>query len=266
MKWPNTLTIIRHGESAYNFLKTRKTKNKQYQKFSELFKKEYDKAKTADWPSKKLVQLANDIWQNSDLILNYNDYDTPLTKSGFEQAKATGAKLKKLIDRPDVVYFSPYIRTKETLNGLIKGWPELVKARAGAEERIREQEHGLQSLFNDWRVFCVLNPLQALLLKREGDYFYRHLNGENKADVRDRIKSFISTIIRENAGQNVLVISHHLTLLCIRANLERWLPEKFTEIDKEEKPVNCGITIYKGNPKLGKNGKLVLDTYNKKLY
>ncbi len=124
----------------------------------------------------------------------------------------------------------------------------------------------MQSLYNDWRVFCVFNPSQALLFKREGDYFYRHLNGENKADVKDRIRDFIATLIRENAGKNVLLISHHLTLLAIRSNLERWLPEEFLRIDKEEKPINCGVTIYQGDPKQGKDGKLILKTYNKQLW
>lgn len=107
---------------------------------------------------------------------------------------------------------------------------------------------------------------QGLLQKQEGEYVYRFLNGESKADVRDRVRSFLTTLIRENAEQHVFVVSHHLTLLCIRANLERWDQEKFEEVDKNDKPINCGITIYRGDPKLGKDGNLVLDTYNKKVY
>lgn len=264
MKWPNTLTILRHGESAYNLLKIKKRENKEYDKFIVLFSKEYEKAKSIDWPSKKLKELAKKVWKNNELV--YSDYKTPLTEEGFNQAKKTGLGLKKIIPQPNVIYFSPHLRTRETLKGLVQGWSELASVKRVSEERIREQEHGLQGLFNDWRIFCVLNPLQALLFKKEGDYFYRHPNGENKADVRDRIKSFISTLIRENAGENVLVISHHLTLLVIRANLERWLPEEFLRVDKEEKPINCGVTIYKCDPILGKNGKLVLKTYNKQIY
>lgn len=264
MKWPNTLTIIRHGESAFNILKAKKKESKEYSKFITLFSKEYEHAKKLDWPSKKLIGLANKIWQGNDLA--YSDYKTPLTEDGVAQSQKAGAYLKKLIPKPDVIYFSPHLRTRETLKGLVHGWPELANVKRVSEERIREQEHGLQSLFSDWRVFCVLNPAQALLFKREGDYFYRHLNGENKADVRGRIKSFISTLIRENAGENVLVISHHLALLAVRANLERWLPEEFMRVDKEEKPVNCGVTIYQADSKQGRSGKLVLKTYNKQLY
>ena len=264
MKWPNTLTIIRHGESAYNLLKVKKKENKEYEKFTVLFSGEYEKAKSADWPSKKLRELANKVWKNNELI--YSDYKTPLTEDGFSQAQKAGTNLKKMIPKPDVIYFSPYLRTRETLKGLVQGWPELANVKRVSEERIREQDHGLQVLFNDWRVFCTLNPLQGLLFKKEGDYFYRHLNGENKADVRDRVRSFISTLIRENAGENVLVVSHHLALLAIRANLERWLPEEFIRVDKEQKPINCGVTIYQTDPKQGRSGKLILKTYNKQPY
>lgn len=264
MKWPKTLTIIRHGESAFNFLKAKKKGDKDYEKFTALFNKEFEVADNIDWPSKKLTLFAKKIWKENKL--SYSDYKTPLTEEGLVQALKTGLELKKTIPLPDVIYFSPYLRTRETVKGLIQGWSALAKVKRVSEERIREQEHGLQGLFNDKKVFCVLNPDQALLSKREGEYFYRHLNGENKADVRDRIRDFLGTLIRENAGENVLVISHHLTLLSIRANLERWLPEEFMRVDKDEKPVNCGITIYQTDPKQGGNGKLVLKTYNRKLY
>ena len=264
MKWPNTLTIIRHGESAYNVLKESRKKDVNYKKFTDLLNEEYKKANKLDWPSKKLIKLAKQAWKENGF--EYSDYETPLSEEGWRQAEKTGLKIKENIVLPDIIYFSPYLRTKKTVDGLIKGWPELKKSRIVPEERIREQEHGLQSLFGDWRIFSVMNPAQALLFKKEGDYFYRHVNGENKADVKDRIKSFLSTLIRENADQHVLIISHHLTLLCLRANLERWLPEEFIRVDREEKPINCGVTIYEGNPNLGKNGKLILKTYNKKLY
>ncbi len=264
MKWPNTLTIVRHGESAYNLLKKNKRENPDYEKFLELFVKDYEKAKDEKWPSGRLVVLAKKVWQKT--RLEFDDYHTPMTEDGFKQAESTALNLKKLIKLPDVIYFSPYLRIRQTLEGLIRGWPELVKVRSISEERIREQEHGLQTIYNDWRIFCTLNPVQGLLFKQEGDYFYRQANGENKADVRDRVRSFIATVIRENANQNVMLLTHHLTLLCIRANIERWLPEKFIEVDKADKPINCGITIYRGNPKLGKEGRLVLDIYNKKFY
>ncbi|HXK40411.1 MAG TPA: histidine phosphatase family protein, partial [Candidatus Paceibacterota bacterium] len=83
---------------------------------------------------------------------------------------------------------------------------------------------------------------------------------------RDRVRSFLATLIRENPDERVLIISHHLTLLAFRANMERWDREEFTRVDREETPINCGVTIYEGDPTLGGDGRLVMKAYNKKLY
>jgi hypothetical protein len=49
----------------------------------------------------------------------------------------------------------------------------------------------------------------------------------------------------------------------VRANLERLSSEEFIRLDEEEKPRNCGVTIYRGNPHRGANGKLELECYNR---
>lgn len=264
MKWPATLTFIRHGESAYNELKKKKKGNGAYDAFTALFDRDFGSAKDDRWVTPELEASARALW--GELRLTMSDYDTPLTELGKRQAEETGKGLKAKGLLPDVIYVSPYLRTRETLSGLIAGWPELKGVKSIVEERIREQEHGISTVFNDWRIFYALNPLQGLLYKLEGEYAYRYPNGENKADVRDRVRSFLSTLIREDAGRHILVVSHHLTLLSLRANLERWSREQFIETDLNEKPINCGVTTYRVNPSLGKEGKLVLAEYNAKLY
>ncbi len=111
-------------------------------------------------------------------------------------------------------------------------------------------------------MFHALNPDQKRLRDTMGPYWYQYPQGESVSMVRDRIRDVLSMIIREYAGQHVLMVTHHLTILSLRANLERLSPEEFIRLDNHEKPVNCGITIYRGEPKLGKNGKLVLESYN----
>ncbi len=264
MKWPRTLTFIRHGESAYNELKMKKQAHADYERFCKLFDRDFTKAKNAEWVSDELHELAEEIWHDTNLSMS--DYKTPLTETGIAQAKKVGKRLKDVIPFPSVVYVSPYVRTRQTFDAIQSEWKELKKVKVVYEERIREQEHGLATVFNDWRVYNVMNPLQALLFKMEGDYEYRFLNGESKTDVRDRARDFLGTLVREYAEEHVLVISHHLAILSFRANLEHWDRDQFIYADRNEKPINCGVTIYKGHPELGKEGKLVLDTYNKKLY
>ncbi len=68
------------------------------------------------------------------------------------------------------------------------------------------------------------------------------------------------------AVMNVLVVTHHVTILAVRATLERLSPEEFIKLDEHEKPLNCGVTIYRGIPDKGKDGQLELMDYNVCLY
>lgn len=256
MKWPLSITLIRHGQSTYNQLRQKKLDDPLYQRFI----KEYDRGHSAT-----LVTLAQELREK--FALNVSDYDTQLSEMGFWQARETGSLLRKSgATVPDVILVSPYVRTRQTLDRLMWTWTELRQSHVVHDDRIREQEHGLSLLYNDWRVFHALNPLQREFRELMGPYWYQYPQGESVSMVRDRIRSITDTLIREYAGKHVMLVTHHLTILSIRANFERLSPEEFVRLDEEEKPVNCGVTYYLGDPSLGSDGKLVLDCYNKKLY
>lgn len=257
MKWPTSLTLIRHGQSAYNVLRAQKQNDTLYREFQAL----YAHGHTGD----RMRWLAQKIKKK--YALGVGDYETPLTPEGERQAVITGAKLHEAgTTPPDVIIYSPYLRTRKTMDFLTQGWSQLETVTRVEDDRIREQEHGLAIVYNDWRVFNTFHPEQRELRQLQGDYWYQYPQGESVADVRDRVRSMITTLIREYSGQRVLMVTHHLTILSIRATLERLTPEEFIKLDKENKPVNCGVTEYVGRPAKGTNGKLVLETYNKRLY
>jgi len=252
MKWPLSITLVRHGESQYNELRFYKERSKRYQ----LFKEEFSK----DPRSKVCRKLAEEML--GDFYLNVSDYDTPLTRKGYIQAVKTGNNVQNVIPVPDVVIVSPYRRTRETFQGMSEPWPALVGRELVYDDRVREQEHGLALLYNDWRIFEVFHPEQHTLRKLMGPYWYQYPQGESVSQVRDRIRSFTNTLIREYAGKHVMLVTHHLTILSIRANFERLSPEDFIQLDEKQKPRNCGVTIYRCDPNLGTNGKLRLHCYN----
>lgn len=257
MKWPETLTVVRHGESAYNALKEAKAQDELYQEFKQDFDAgDYERARF----------LAEAIIRDGSLTLDAGDHDTPLSDKGHEQSEATGRELADLIDVPDVVFVSPYLRTHQTLDSISDGWPQLRKVKVVEEERLREQEHGLSLIYNDWRIFQAMHPEQRMLYDIEGSYWYRYPQGENVPDVRDRERSWKGALTRDYQGQNVFAVTHHLLILALRANQERFGVDEFKRLDDEEKPLNCGVTIYRGEPELGEDGRLLLDIYNKKLY
>ena len=262
MKWPNTLTIVRHGESEYNALRARKIADPLYQ----AFQKAYTRRKQEPALARELAQSIHD---SGEFALHSGDHDTALNRTGQRQARETGQRLAELIDIPDIIFVSPYDRAHQTLEQMTRGWPALRKVRTVEEERLREQEHGLALIYHDWRIFHILHPEQEQLRDEEGAYWYRYPQGENVPDVRERLRSWLGAIARDYSERNVLAVTHHLSILALRANLERLDEHQFTELDEgpsQQKPINCGVTIYRGMPDEGQDGHLVLTDYNRRLY
>ena len=257
MKWPKSITFIRHGQSEYNILKAKKEADPEYRKFVKAFNCDHTSAKT-----RRLAKNILNRYQSKT-----GDAETPLTSAGVQQAFVTGARIFEIAPTSHAVLISPYKRTIDTFDQISLGANMTPDSFLKViDDRIREQEHGLSILYSDWRVFYTMHPEQKLLHDKQGPYWYQYPQGESISMVRDRIRSFNDMLIREYAEKDVWVISHHLTKLSFRASIERWSPEEFIRVDNEEKPVNCGVTIYGGNPKAGKDGKLELKHYNLKLY
>lgn len=255
MKWPEWIMFIRHDVSSYNMLKTIKKKDKLYSEFLNEIK-----INPASEKAKTLAKIIANKY-----CLSVSDCNTPLADNG-KIAKAVGKKLKNKFDTPDVIFVSPYLRTKETLKNITKNWPALKKVKVIEDERIREQEHGLVTIYNDRHVFDVLFPEQKKLYDKEGRYWYRFPQGENVPDVRLRNRSWLSSLVRDFSNKKILVVTHGLNIIATRANLERFGADDFIKIDKNDTPINCGVTLYKGNINKGKEGHLELKYYNKKLY
>lgn len=256
MKGPETLSLMRHEISAYNALKEQKDKSPLYQHFKKAFENNPESIETH-----RLATEVKDMF-----ALGVGDHDTPLIQITKQHTKTVGEKLKKIIKVPDIIFVSPYKRTQMTLEKLIEGWPELHNVKIVVEERIREQDFGLSLLYNDWRIFEVLHPEQKALRKIQGEYWFRYPQGENIPDVRERLGSWLNILTTTYAEQNVFAITHHLTILSLRAILENLGADEFIRLDQEEKPINNGVTIYRRDPTQGSDGELILEQYNIKLY
>lgn len=255
MKWPESITIIRHGQSQYNILREKKAEDPEYQEFIRAFERDYRSLETRS--------LASAVLKKHPPI---GDYDTLLTEEGREQSRRVGEALLKVAALPDIIFCSPYRRAVQTLECMKNAHRDIGQVPTIYDDRIREQEHGLANLYNDWRVFQTFHPEQKQLKDLQGNYWYQHPQGESVSQVRDRIRLMTNMLIREWAGKHVWLVTHHLTILSVRANIERLTPEEFIRLDAEEKPVNCGVTLYKCNPFMGKNGRMELTFYNSILF
>eukprot|EP01082_Thalassiosira_pseudonana_P000341 g192.t1.2.5e174188 g192 g192.t1 contig1:469903-471033(-) len=121
------------------------------------------------------------------------DWRIPITNLGKKQAQEAGKQLREKISEKDakvVFYFSPYLRTKQTLDEILPYFDDNEILSVLEEPRISEQQIG-----------NFQNVQQVLDAKAErskfGRFFYRFPSGEAGLDVYSRVSSFIPTLVRD---------------------------------------------------------------------
>lgn len=256
LKIPSSVIFVRHGESAYNALAKQKFSDPDFQKLVISYDKSMKSRRTRDL-AKRVQEKLKAPW---------GDHDTPLTERGKEQSVETGAELALILPRPDIILCSPYLRTCDTLTHLVHGWASTGDAKIKDvnvvyENLLCEQNYGIGILYNDWRVFQALNPDQKDLRDLKTPYWYQYPQGESIADVVERMRVFHDSILPKYAKKNVLIISHHRTILSYVALKEQMSSDEVLKLDDKEKPINCGVTMFQR-----KDNDLRLGCYNKRLW
>jgi len=228
-KWPDTMWIVRHGESAGNVAR--------------------DAAEAAGLA---LIDIAQ------------RDVDVPLSPLGEKQAAALGRWFAKMPEdvRPNVVLSSPYLRARETSRIAIEAagmkYEEITFI---TDERLREKEFGILDRLT--RVGIKEKyPEQAEARSVLGKFYFRPPGGESWCDVILRLRSVIDTITRDYRRERVLIVSHQVVVNCFRYLLERMSEEQILAIDQAHEIANCSATSYKFTQSVGRRGKLKLDLFN----
>lgn len=87
------------------------------------------------------------------------DHDIELTKIGIQQALAAGRRLKAIVkDEPLYMYYSPYKRTEQTMQYIIKGgkFDETDQIKVAIEDvRLIEQKFGNWQKFKEMQVMFM---------------------------------------------------------------------------------------------------------------
>jgi broad specificity phosphatase PhoE len=226
-KWPQTLWIVRHGQSAGN-----------------VARDEAEAARLA------IIDLAT------------RDVDVPLSGLGEQQSEALGQWFGELAPgtRPDVVLCSPYLRARETARHLLDAGG-LADTPLVVDERLREKEFGILDRLT---TFGIREKYPELSAQRThvGKFYFRPPGGESWCDVILRLRSFIEMVTREYRAERVLVVAHQVTVNCMRYLLERLDEAQILDIDRNADVPNCGVTSYEFDPAAGHHGKLVLQLAN----
>jgi broad specificity phosphatase PhoE len=229
LRWPATVWIVRHGESAGNVAR--------------------DAAHASG-----LARIA----------LETRDQDVPLSPRGVEQGEALGRWFATLPtgERPEAVLASPYVRAIETAElvaragGLAPGATPLCR-----DERLREREFGVLDRLTTLGI-RELFPDQAAQRSHLGKFYHRPPGGESWCDVILRLRSALDTLSLHYAGRRVLIVGHQVVVLCLRYLLERLTEAEILAIDAQGEVVNCGVTEYRYDPEAGPSGGLRLVRYN----
>lgn len=169
------------------------------------------------------------------------DWVIPLAPKGHEQALCAGRKLRERIQNEPVSFFvSPYRRAQETLEGIVTCFDDHQIVGVTEDERLREQEMGN---------YQPLDKMKATWDERneQGRFFYRFPDGENGADVCDRVSSFLDCFFREREedscrrwiqNDNVVIVFHGLMM---RLFIARWFKLPLEYFDGLYNPPNCAI-------------------------
>mmetsp|Transcript_1914 Transcript_1914/g.2188 ORF Transcript_1914/g.2188 Transcript_1914/m.2188 type:complete len:366 (-) Transcript_1914:1724-2821(-) len=182
------------------------------------------------------------------------DWKIPLTDRGKAQGLQAGEEIKKAAgDVPLLVYYSPYKRTRQTVEQILRSFPKEQIRLLQEEPRIREQDFGN---FQDYQRMCHYKKERLEF----GRFFYRFPSGESGADVYDRVSSFMESLFRvfrrerEEEDYILLIVSHGLT---IRVMLMRWFRWTVKEFGTLVNPRNATPIVMERNLK---TRKYVLDT------
>ena len=228
-RWPQTLWIVRHGESAGNVAR--------------------DAAQAA---------------KATRIDIGLRDVDVPLSTLGVQQATALGHWFAGLPggEQPDVLLVSPYLRARQTAEHIGKaGGFGAGLADQVVDERLREKELGLLDRLTRWGIEQEF-PEQADLRRRVGKFYHRPPCGESWCDVIFRLRSALDTMSLHYGERRVLLVGHQVVVLCLRYLLEGLDEERILEIDRQADVANCGVTEYRFDAEQGPNGGLRLHRYN----
>jgi broad specificity phosphatase PhoE len=228
-KWPDTIWIARHGQSAGNVAR--------------------DAAEQAG---------------HLEIALPSRDVDVALSPLGERQAEALGRWFGQMDPkvRPNVVLVSPYIRARQTARIVLdSAGLDADDVTFNSDERLREKEFGLLDRLTKYGIRHKF-PEQAEMRTVLGKFYYRPPGGESWCDVILRLRSIIDTLTREYRQERVLIVAHQVVVNCFRYLLERMTEEEILEIDRANEVPNCSITSYEFDRSLGRHGKLALQLCN----
>ena len=226
-KWPQTLWIVRHGQSAGNVARD-----------------------AAEAGGLAVIDIAE------------RDIDVPLSSLGVEQSQALGDWFSRLPpdEQPQVVLSSPYLRACQTAELVVEA-SQIEVPKLRLDERLREKEFGILDRLTKFGIQQKHPDLNDQRV-HVGKFYFRPPGGESWCDVILRLRSLLEMVTREYAGQRVLIVAHQVIVNCMRYLIEHMDEKQILDIDREGDVPNCAVTSYRAEQRQDEDAVLQLDLVN----
>jgi len=267
----NRITFIRHLESKYNEYKETITSDLDYQEFITT--------KNIDRKNELVEVVMKDFFAKVGI-----DYKTWLSEKWHQEGERLSKLYAELIQKnpelfPDLIYISPYVRTRLTAHYFLKdvAWLDIdfeklinqskledliVWSFKGKDitiridERIRERDHGSNIAPSFIRDFIDGgNKFHNLLTREEREMMYYYTSPawwESQVYTNARKKDFLESVYEKNKFKNVFCVDHHLDILWGVQSISGWSFETFYKLNELRRPANGSLTVFSKIPKTQK--------------
>ncbi|MDM9625808.1 phosphoglycerate mutase family protein [Rhizobium sp. S152] len=187
----------------------------------------------------------------------FGDHNVPLTQWGHRQAIQAGEAIAAHIaglTGPDLgklrIWYSPFLRTRQTRDALLTVLPPDRIGHASEDYLLREQDFGLFTEIYDRAEQKQKFPDEfekwARLRSNSGKFYARPPDGESRADVAQRVRLFLQTMMHDvsNGNDNVVIVGHGVTNRAFEMNFLQHPVEWF---ERSDNPGNADITLIEGS-------------------
>jgi 2,3-bisphosphoglycerate-dependent phosphoglycerate mutase len=187
----------------------------------------------------------------------FGDHNVPLTRWGYRQALEAGRVIASYLDGlPSAelgklsVWYSPYLRTRQSKDALLEALPNALVEDVREDYLLREQDFGLFTEIYDHaeqkRKFPEEFEKWARLRNNSGKFYARPPDGESRADVAQRVRLFLQTVMHEakHGRDNVIVVGHGVTNRAFEMN---FLHHSVDWFERSDNPGNADVTLIEGS-------------------
>lgn len=149
-----------------------------------------------------------------------------LTEKGRAQVLEAASALKQK-EKIDYIFYSPFVRTKETMEIFAKELG-LNKDQLIEDNRLHEVNAGVLDMKTD-------AEYQAFFGSREEKFFKVPEGGESHTDVKNRMTEFLYDLAKKYDGKNILIVTHNTPAWLMVAGAYGDTPEQAIELRHEHK-------------------------------